>query len=87
MQEFGIDDAAGLVLLQNYARAEAREFEAHGQIEREGQTLMDRFGQPKAHPLLSVERDSRAAKMAALKALNLETGDSEPPKIGRPSTL
>ena len=43
----------------------------------------DRFGQVKSHPLLSVERDSRAQYLAALKALNL---DLEPlrDKPGRP---
>ena len=35
--------------------------------------------QPRAHPLLAVERDSRAQMLAAMKALNL---DLEPPRDG-----
>ena len=56
--------------------------DAQAQIATEGQTVQDRFGQMKAHPLCTVERDSRAAMLNALKALNL---DFEPiKKIGRP---
>ena len=52
-------------------------------IKREGQSTRDRFGQPKAHPLLTVERDSRSGMLAALKAMNL---DMEPlnDRPGRP---
>jgi hypothetical protein len=57
--------------------------EAQDAIKRDGATVMDRFKQPKAHPLLTVERDSRSAMLHALKALNL---DLEPLKgaPGRP---
>lgn len=49
------------------------------QIESDGQTVKDRFDQDKPHPLLSVERDARAAMLAALKQLNL---DLEPLRDG-----
>jgi hypothetical protein len=44
----------------------------------------DRFGAPKPHPLLPIERDSRQAFLAGMKALNL---DLEPlrDRPGRPS--
>jgi hypothetical protein len=32
----------------------------------------DRFGAPKPHPLLPIERDSRAAFLAGMKALQLD---------------
>lgn len=35
-------------------------------------TFTDRFGQIKAHPLLPVERDARAAFLAGLRSLNLD---------------
>jgi hypothetical protein len=35
-------------------------------------TTVDRFGQMKSHPLLPVERDSRAQYLAALKQLCLD---------------
>jgi phage terminase small subunit len=52
---------------------------AQASIEQDGATAPDRFGQVKAHPLLSVERDARAAMLAALKAMNL---DVEPLRDG-----
>lgn len=53
-------------------------------IRAEGMTVLDRFGQRKAHPLLPAERDARAQMLAALRALNL---DVEPlqDRPGRPA--
>ena len=50
---------------------------AQAAIERDGDTVLDRFQQVKAHPSITVERDARAQMMAALKALRLdiEIGD------------
>jgi len=82
--EYDIDDPAGLrilrVSLEAYDRAQA----ARTQIDRVGMMFKDRFGCPKPHPLLPVERDSRAAFLAGLKALNL---DIEPlhDRPGRPA--
>jgi hypothetical protein len=82
--EYGIDDPAGLrilrVSLEAYDRAQA----ARKQIDRDGMTFFDKSGQPKIHPLIPCERDSRAAFLAGLKALNL---DIEPlhDKPGRPA--
>jgi phage terminase small subunit len=81
--EYGIDDVAGLLLLQQYGNSEAREIQAREQIAAEGQTVLDRFDQQKPHPLLATERDARSQKLHALKALNL---DVEPlnDRPGRP---
>jgi len=84
LTEYSIDDAAGLrilrVALEAYDRAQA----ARASIDKIGMMFKDRFGCPKPHPLLATERDSRAAFLAGMKALNL---DLEPlrDKPGRPS--
>lgn len=84
LKEYSIDDAAGLrilrVALEAYDRAQA----ARASIDRDGMTVHDKFGQVKPHPLLPIERDSRAAFLAGLKALNL---DLEPlqSRPGRPN--
>jgi len=84
LKEYGIEDEAGLLILQTAAEAFDRMRDAQAVIAKEGLTVKDRFGQPKAHPLTTVERDSRAAMLAALKALNL---DLEPlqERPGRPA--
>jgi hypothetical protein len=81
--EYQIEDVAGLrilrVALESFDRAQA----ARKQINKDGMCFRDRYGQLKPHPLLAAERDSRAAFLSGLKALNL---DVEPIKgIGRPS--
>ncbi len=79
---YGITDTGGLLLVQTACEASDRYQAARAAIERDGQTITDKFGQLKPHPLLSAERDARAAMLAALKALHL---DLEPVKpIGRP---
>ena len=52
---------------------------AAAEIARDGQTIIDRFEQPKPHPLLATERDSRSQLLMALKSLNL---DLEPLRDG-----
>jgi hypothetical protein len=70
--QYQIQDAAGLKILQAGLEAHQRARLARTQIDEEGMTFIDRFGQKKGHPLLSTERDSRTAFLAALKLLNLE---------------
>jgi P27 family predicted phage terminase small subunit len=77
--EYGIDDDAGLLLLQTALEAFERMRQAQEVVKAEGPQVKDRFEQFKAHPLLTVERDSRAQMMMALKALNL---DLEPLRDG-----
>lgn len=80
--EFDIDDPAGLAILKVAIEAWDRAREAREAIDRDGPTYLDRFGSPKPHPLLTVERDARAQFLLALKQLNL---DLEPLKnTGRP---
>lgn len=83
ISEYAIADEAGLLILQSGLEAFDRMRGAQAQIKRDGATFLDRFGQVKAHPILPVERDARAAMLHALKALNL---DLEPlhDRPGRP---
>ena len=81
--EYGVDDPAGLRILRVSLEAFDRAQAAREQIEKDGMTLTGRDGQIKNHPLLTVERDARAAFLAGLKALHL---DFEPIKqVGRPA--
>jgi P27 family predicted phage terminase small subunit len=70
--EYGIDDEGGLLLLQTAFEAYDRMKGAQRLILAEGLTLRDRFGQARAHPAATIERDARSALMAALKHLNLD---------------
>ncbi len=83
LSEYDIEDSAGLAILQTALEAFDRLKEAQKEIERNGMTMRDRWGQVKPNPLLPVERDSRAQFLQGLKALNL---DLEPLRdtIGRP---
>lgn len=72
MKEYGIIDTGGQLLLQTFADADTTERDAQDIVNKEGMIFTDRFDQKKAHPLLTVIRDARAQKMAALKALNLD---------------
>jgi P27 family predicted phage terminase small subunit len=51
-------------------------------IKREGATFTDRWGQPRPHPLLTVERDARAAMVRCLHGLGLDV--VAPGAVGRP---
>lgn len=78
-EEYGIEDEAGRLLLMTAMESFDRMRLAQNAVKRTGATCRDRFGQLKAHPLLTVERDARAQMLAALKALNL---DLEPLRDG-----
>lgn len=84
LTEYSIDDAAGLRILRVALEAYDRAQSARTAIDKTGMMFNDRFGAPKPHPLLPIERDSRAAFLAGMKALNL---DLEPlrDRPGRPS--
>ena len=86
--EYCIDDAAGLHILRAALEAFDRSQAAREEIDKCGMLFRDRFGAPKPHPLLPVERDARAAFLAGLKALNLDleplrNGPGRPPGNGR----
>jgi hypothetical protein len=70
--EYGITDAAGLAILQEAMRSLARADEARALLDKEGCTMVDRFGQRRAHPAAAIERDARAGFLAALRQLKIE---------------
>ena len=81
--EYAVVDAGGLALLETAARAYGRMEQARALLDKEGVTTVDRWGQRRLHPAASVERDSRAGLLAALRCLHL---DVEPVRdhAGRP---
>ena len=83
-REYEVTDPGGLLILSSACEAFDRMRQAQRRLKREGLTALDRFGQRKAHPATVIERDSRAAMLSALKALNL---DLEPlnDRAGRPA--
>jgi phage terminase small subunit len=83
VEEYGIEDAGGLVLIQSFADAFTTELACQEQIKKDGLTILDRYGKPKSHPLLPMLRDSRAQKLAALKMLHLDVEPLKEP--GRPA--
>ena len=82
LAEFALTDQSLLVLMTTLESFD-RMRQAQGQLAMEGNTYLDRFGQPKAHPATLIERDSRSAYCRGLKdlGLNLEPVRSGP---GRP---
>ena len=78
--EFDISDEAGRLLLLTAMHCLDRAEGARLQLDRDGTTVVDRWGQTKVHPLVNVERDARSGMLAALKALNLDIE----PKRDRP---
>lgn len=76
-------DPAAELLLMAAMESFDRMRSAQVAIKKDGATVQGRDDQIKPHPLLTVERDSRAAMLAALKALNLDV-DPTRANIGRP---
>ena len=62
-------------LLVLAAEAWDRASQAREEIEQAGAYFTDRFGSPKAHPALSVERDSRTAFARLVRELELDAAE------------
>ncbi len=77
--EYPISDSGGRLLLQTALEAFDRMKSAAAEIDRDGETIKDRFDQVKAHPALVAEKDARSQMLAALKQLRL---DIEPVRDG-----
>jgi P27 family predicted phage terminase small subunit len=84
MLEYELTDEAGMLILQTALEAFDRMRQAQAILKKSGLVVFDRFDQPKAHPLCTIERDSRNQMLLAIKQLNL---DLEPlqDRVGRPS--
>ena len=75
MDDFDLEDAGALALLQAACEAFQRAQEARARLDKDGAVLADRFGQLKAHPMAAIERDARGQMIAALRALRLSPDD------------
>lgn len=82
-EEFDLTDAGAAFLLETALRAFDRMNEAARLIAEHGVAARDRFGQLRANPAVSAERDARAAMLAAFKQLNLDV--LPPQRPGRPA--
>jgi len=83
VEEYRIDDAAGLKLLQRSCEALDRMRRAQKYLERDGEVISDKKGSVKAHPAVKIEAEAHKQLIESLKMLNL---DLEPlrDKPGRP---
>jgi len=85
LETYDLSECHHLVLLQIAAEALDRLAQARAAIDKDGITVDDRYGSPKAHPALTVERDSRAGLIRALRELSLDSAAleeySRPPMI------
>lgn len=59
--------------------------QARATLAADGVTYKDRFGCPRAHPCVAIERDSRLAYARLLRELSLDFGDDE--EAPRPPAL
>lgn len=67
-----LETAASIATLTIALEGRQRARECREVIEVEGMQITDRFQQPRAHPLLIVERNAWSAWLAGIRALGLE---------------
>jgi P27 family predicted phage terminase small subunit len=80
VEEYELEDHH-LKLLTLAAETWDRCREARETLAEEGTYYNDRFGQPKAHPAVAVERDSRIAFARLMRELDLDGDPLPPPKL------
>jgi hypothetical protein len=80
IEEYGIEDAAGLALLARASECLDRIRQAQAAIDQHGAILLVN-GKPTANPASKLEKESRDGFYAALRLLNV---DSAPKAVGRP---
>src|SRR5690554_5852798 len=74
--EYDISDSGSLAVLQSLCETVDRLNECRETIARDGLTVEGSGGQPRPHPLLQVEAESRRALLAHSRALRLDlSGD------------
>jgi P27 family predicted phage terminase small subunit len=83
VDEYDINDPAGLRLLQRACEALGRLRNAQTFLKKDGEVISDKKGSVKAHPAVKIEEGAHKQMLDALKMLNL---DLEPlrDKPGRP---
>jgi P27 family predicted phage terminase small subunit len=73
-----IEDRPGLLILATALEAFDRMRAAQVVISELGVTVVDRWAQVKLNPATTIERDSRAAMLSALRQLNLDIEPTTP---------
>jgi P27 family predicted phage terminase small subunit len=71
-REWKITDSAGGVALLTLCQCLDRLRDAQRILKVDGIIITDRWGQKKAHPASTIEREARAGLLACLKSLNLD---------------
>ncbi|MFZ0549803.1 MAG: hypothetical protein WAM21_03240 [Steroidobacteraceae bacterium] len=69
VRHYVLDEPAALALLASTLEAHARQRRCRESIDRVGELVKTAKGDIRAHPLLSHERDARAAWLSGLRAL------------------
>jgi phage terminase small subunit len=82
VEEFEINDSAGLLLLENALEAFDEMRAGQAILAADGPIIIDRFGAKKQHPVTLVIRDARNLMLRSLKALNLDIAPDSPLKGG-----
>jgi len=77
MADFDLRDGHHLSILGSACEAADRETQAREIIATEGLVAETRSG-PRPHPAVAIERDSRIAKLRALRELGLDLAAPEP---------
>jgi hypothetical protein len=72
VKENEFEGEAAFALLRATLESHQRARLCREAVDRQGATYLDRFEQPKPHPLLAAERDARSAFIAGMRALNLD---------------
>jgi phage terminase small subunit len=76
---YRIDDAASREVLCQAMEARLRVRLCRTQVAEEGQTVIDKKGIVRAHPLLQIERSAQASFISALRLLRLDlSGETRP---------
>jgi P27 family predicted phage terminase small subunit len=77
--EYGITDAGGISLLVRACECQDRLAAVWQIIAEEGEVTKDRYGNPRLHPAMTLEKDARAGFLQAMKQLNLDVEPLKPP--------
>ena len=80
--EYDLRDEGAQQVLRLALEALDRALSSTAAIAAEGTTFKDRFGQPRPHPLLAVERDARGQFLAGLRVLNLDLNRCATGRVG-----
>jgi phage terminase small subunit len=70
-------DDGSLAILEEAMSARQRARRCREAVDRDGETMPDRWGVQKVHPLLVAERDSRTQFLTAMRALHLDVPEGK----------